>query len=297
MVHKTTKDIFTRSYPNLKDEYDLEEVKTLKAKDWQLALLKRNPSYTCWGNYEDYMSNKDAGWASAHELETFKEHFELDELNELVNFYFEVYRKGHSYPHCEGSALNVATKQISDDWYAFDNPRYIDVDSNRRFNDNAWSHHITDDEVFELIKHGRLGDLTDYRGHFDEEKQKWMGWVDGKRIKIAAPRPNQIPTAEKVNHWSAYERGFGHDSINQWICVKQRAIRLGVYGSCEHCEEGVIYDESEARVALQLWMLHPRKGCSRGVYIKNIEENEVPEVLEFLRGAAKRNAKRFSKLK
>lgn len=64
----------------------------------------------------------------------------------------------------------------------------------------------------------------------------------------------------------------------------------------KHCEGGFIYDEPEARVALQLWILHPRKGASRGVYIKNIEENEVSEVIQYLKSAAERNANRFSKL-
>jgi hypothetical protein len=36
--------------------------------------------------------------------------------------------------------------------------------------------------------------------------------------------------------------------------------------------------------------------ASRGVYIKNIEEHEVPEVLSYLKEAAERNANRFSKL-
>jgi hypothetical protein len=60
--------------------------------------------------------------------------------------------------------------------------------------------------------------------------------------------------------------------------------------------DGRIYDEPEARVALQLWFIHPRKGASRGVYIKNIEEKEVPEVIAYLKEAAERNANRFSKL-
>ena len=58
----------------------------------------------------------------------------------------------------------------------------------------------------------------------------------------------------------------------------------------------MIYDEPEAKIALQLWFLHPRKGCSRGVYVKNIEESDVPNVIEYLKEAAKRNAERFSKL-
>jgi hypothetical protein len=45
-----------------------------------------------------------------------------------------------------------------------------------------------------------------------------------------------------------------------------------------------------------LWVLHPRKGASRGIYIKNIEENEVEDVLKYLKQAAERNANRFSKI-
>ena len=48
---------------------------------------------------------------------------------------------------------------------------------------------------------------------------------------------------------------------------------------------------------LVLWFLHPRKGCSRGVEIKRIEEAEIPEVVAYLQQAAKRNAERFSALK
>lgn len=272
-----------RTYPNRRDKYDMENLEKLNVKPWQLELLKKNPDYTCWGNYEDYMSGKDRGWSSAVEYESFSERFGLDELNELVNFYFEVYRNNHECPHCEGSALNPATHQISEDWYDFKG-------TGRRWDDD-----ITDDEVFALIQRNRLSDLTTYNGYYDEDLGKWLGWVNRERVEVPPPTPEQIPSAEEVNRWSR-GRGIGHDAINRWICIQQRAKRLGVYGSCEHCIDGRIYDEPEARVALQLWYLHPRKGASRGVYIKNIEENEVPDVITYLKEAAERNANRFSKL-
>jgi hypothetical protein len=229
------------------------------------------------------MSGDGKGWGSPQELESFSERWGLNDLNELVNFYFEINRKNHKCPHCDGEALNPATKQISDDWYDFEN-------TGRKWNDK-----ITDDEVYELLKHNRLSDFTDYKGYYDEDLQKWLGWVGGERVEVAPPTPEQIPSAEEVNRRER-GRGMGHDAINRWICIKQRAKRLGVYGKCEHCEDGVIYDEPEARVALQLWFLHPRKGASRGVYIKNIKENEVPDVIAYLKEAAERNANRFSKL-
>ena len=55
-------------------------------------------------------------------------------------------------------------------------------------------------------------------------------------------------------------------------------------------------DADEATVSLQLWVLHPRKGCSAGVYIKTITQDALPAVFDFLAKAADRNAERFSKI-
>lgn len=49
-------------------------------------------------------------------------------------------------------------------------------------------------------------------------------------------------------------------------------------------------------LCLTLWMLHPRKGCSRGVEISRVEPSEIPSILSWLKIAADRNASRFSKL-
>jgi hypothetical protein len=109
-------------------------------------------------------------------------------------------------PFCDGSGLNPATKQISDDWYAFDD------------RSKQWSHNITQDEVQALIDHDRLIDFT-------HTWSRETGWQE--------KNPPYIPTAEEVNAWS--RRGMGHDSLNCCICVEARAKRLGVYGLCEHC--------------------------------------------------------------
>ena len=116
---------------------------------------------------------------------------------------------------CDCSGLNPETKQISDDWYGF----------NGR-SEHRWVHRLTQDEVDALIADGRLWDLTHT---WSEEKGK-------------VPNPPDSPpvTAEIVNEWS--KRGFGHDGINQHICVKVRAKRLGVYGDCPFCAgEGYIF--------------------------------------------------------
>lgn len=41
---------------------------------------------------------------------------------------------------------------------------------------------------------------------------------------------------------------------------------------------------------------HPRKGCSRGIEVQNVQESELPEIFAWLRQAAERNAERFSRL-
>jgi hypothetical protein len=141
-----------RQYPsNEKD--DQQNLAMLNAETWQIELLKLNPSYLWWGCYEDYMSDDNKGWSSRTIMENWDEckNWDLDELNELVNFYFEVYRKS------------------------------------------------------------------------------------------------------------------------------------------EPCED-------KAKVALQLWYINPRKGCSRGAYIKEIKEDEIPQVIDYLNNARERNEHRFSGL-
>lgn len=271
--------------------YDEDYVEDLNAEQWQLDLLKLNPEYVFWGNYEDYMADKDAGWASAGEFDSFSEMFGLDELNECVNFYFDVYRKNHECEHCEGSGYNEATKQLSDAWYAFDEEQYIYVTQNKRYNNAAWSNHLTQDEVEALVRAGRLRDFVG-ACYFDDENQQWIHWVNGEREPFDGP---EMPTAEEVNKWN--REGIGHDAINRSICIETRAKRLGVYGYCEHCKgKGRLYDEDKAKVGLQLWILHPRKGCSKGVFVKNVKKEDLPAVYSYLNEAAERNADRFSKL-
>lgn len=275
-----TKQKIMRKFENTPD--DLEDVKRLKAEPWQIDLLKLNPSYVWWGCYEDSMSNDSGGWTSRVIQKDWKDHdWALDEYNEIANFYFEVYRKNHNCPHCDGTGLNKKTHQLSEDWYDF-------AHTGRR-----WSEKLTDVEVLALAKAGRLHNFTKERFYFDDESQKWMGWKD--KVKVVLDEMPQLPTAEEVNQ-IARGKGIGHDAINRWVCIEARAKHLGFYGHCEHCESGVIYDEDNARVALQLWYLHPRKGASRGVYIENINQEDVPSVIKYLKEARDRNNERFSKL-
>ena len=244
-----------RNYPDMNNKDDIKQLKRLKVEDWMLGCLKMNPSYNCWGNYEDYMINKGNGCDESLEFDSTPEGlWELDDYNELVNFYFEIHRSSRPCIPCDQSGYNHATKRISDDWYDFNRTG------------RKWCHSITQDEVDALWEHIRL------RGSFTTK-----------------------PTADQVNEWS--KSRMGHDAINRWICTETRAGRLGVWGKCEHCEGGgSIFTEDRGKLALQLWWLHPRKGCSQGVYIKSVQKEDLPKVIELLKNAAIRNTERFAKL-
>lgn len=239
------------------DETDAEEIERLNAEPWMLDLLALNPRYVYWGPHEDYMWKEGSGWDSRVILSAWSEMWALDELNECANFYFSVDRAAKKCEPCDGSGHNPATKRIADDFY-----------NHSSHSGNGWNDAITQDEVAALWEQGRL--------KFD--------FKDG------------LPSAERVNQWQR-GRGIGHDAINRWILVETRAKRLGVFGQCAVCEgHGDVFTAPAAAVSLTLWMLHPRKGCSRGVEIARIEQQELPAVFAWLRAASQRNTDRFGKI-
>ncbi len=155
--------------------------------------------------------------------------------NGFLNPHYQHHKK---CPFCDGSGLNEETKKISDAWYSFDDSEYVWVTpGKRRYNNKAWQYHITQDEVDALIKDRRLMDFT-------HTWSKETGWVE--------KNPPYHPTADEINEWA--RKGIGHDSINQWVCVRARAERLGVYGQCEHClGEGSIWRTSEDKKNCDAW--------------------------------------------
>lgn len=151
---------------------------------------------------------------------------------------------------CDGSGLNRATNKLNNDWYGWDNPKYINLSENRRYNANAWQYQLTEIEVKALMKSRRISDVSNFRGHFDEEQNTWVQWIDGQKVECDEP---EMPTPESVNNW-AIHTPMGHDSINRWICVEARAKHLGVYGKCEMCEgEGCIWQSDEIKTLSENW--------------------------------------------
>jgi len=152
---------------------------------------------------------------------------------------------------CDGSGLNPATKKLQDEWYNFDNARYVNLPNGRRYNDNAWCNHLTDIEVKALVDAGRLMDFTRTPINDEQRKVVEQKMKDGGNSWL--PYDNgYMPTADEVNEWN--RKGMGHDAINSWICVKARAKHLGIYGKCEYCEgEGEVWQSEEIQKLHDEW--------------------------------------------
>ena len=266
-----------RGYPE--DEYEKKELKDLRVKEWQIEALMYNPKYPHWGPREGYMSG-GGGWAENVFYSKWTDFgpWELDDYNECVHYYFYLHRSNHPCFDCDQTGYNLETKKIADDFYDFGGTG------------KKWCDKITQDEVEVLVANGRLPEIFQDSCWYDKQQEEWIKRIDGEIIVV--PKPN-MPTSEEVNAWQ--KKGIGHDAINRSILIRTRAKRLGVYGHCPACDgNGIVYDEQNGKLGLVLWMLHPRKGASRGVEIKEIRESEMPSVLRFLQLAAKRNAERFS---
>lgn len=239
------------------DDADLADLAQLNAEPWMVDALNLNPSYPHWGPDEDYMAcGDDAGLRSPIRYATWADmEIGLDDLNECANFYYEIRRDSRNCEPCDRSGSNPATKQIADDFYDFAG------------RGTRWVDKITEDEAAALIAKGR--------GH-------------GGAKTAAEFNAQNSPGRSRGWH--------GHGAINRWILVETRARRLGVYGHCTVCDgKGYVYTAPAARLALVLWVLHPRKGASRGVEIKSLSRDDLRASLLWLKQAAERNADRFAK--
>lgn len=108
-----------------------------------------------------------------------------------------------------------------------------------------WCHHLAQEDVDALIEAGRLHDFT-------------HDWEQGKGWTPIVPRPTV--SAEQVNEWSI--GGFGHDSINQWVCIKAKCAREGAPVSCSICDgECRVWPSPKIKAAYENWeMEEPPEG-------------------------------------
>jgi hypothetical protein len=298
------------------DDHDREELAKLNAAPWQVELLSLNPGYSHWGPHEDYMWNDKGGWDSRIIRPSWpKLEIQLDELNEVVNFHFDVLRATKRCETCQGRFYHPDAQWVSESFYKHSSPfREADWESERvlrmlrgspepppihlhnsypdeetlarykpefrrfceqmRDGDGEWIDKITQDEVDALVAAGRLRQNVG-RAH------DGLPWI-----------PDMVNAAQRTRDFMGH-----HDAINKSILIRQRCERFGIPVLCPTCDgSGTVFVEPEAHVALVMWLIHPRKGASRGVEIERIEREDLPAVFAYLKEAARRNAERFAKV-
>jgi hypothetical protein len=128
-----------------------------------------------------------------------------------------------------------------------------------------WSHHLNAEDVKALIDEDRLTDFTRHPLN-DEQKVEYgavEAWNKAERERLIAAdwkgdqnwktfNNGYIPTPKEVNDWNILT--FGHDAINQWICVKARCKKLRVSSQCKECKgKGYIWRSKEAMRYHNAW--------------------------------------------
>jgi hypothetical protein len=116
---------------------------------------------------------------------------------------------------------------------------------------HQWSHHLIQDDVDALLAADRLYDFT--RVPRTDEQRATMKKKVAEGGNAWLPQSNGYrPTADEVNAWSLV--GFGHDAINQWVCVKARCAREGIETACAVCKgEGELWINPEDKKLCEEW--------------------------------------------
>lgn len=113
----------------------------LLAAPWQAKALAANPSYVSWGPHEDYMWKEGGGWNSSLTIDTWDEFkFNLDAYNEVVNFYFFLYRPHADCETCGGGGYHPSAHEVVNTFYPH-------MCGSRVL---AWHDKITEDELAAL---------------------------------------------------------------------------------------------------------------------------------------------------
>lgn len=207
-------------------------------------------------------------------------------LNKVWGGYLNPYTAQNiDCPDCDGSGSAPEAKRFKDEWYGhapFDpaaygatpltvdhpgvqeaarnnikrSPEYygngeraIEREARRLHNlwRGQWNHHLIQADVDALVAAERLMDFTRRPRTAEQEEQlKAAGgyWL---------PESNgYVPTADEVNAWSM--RGFGHDAINQEICVRARCERHGYPVECARCGgDGGLWPTPEIKQLSEDW--------------------------------------------
>lgn len=138
-----------------------------------------------------------------------------------------------------------------------------------------WSHHLNPADVAALLEAGRLIDFT-------HDWTRDGGWKPKS--------PPVVPTPEQVNAWSI--GGLGHDSVNQWACVKAACLRDGVPLLCAVCDgAGERWPSPEAKAASEAWeRTEPPAGAGYQIWETVSEGSPISPVFATARGLAEHMA-------
>jgi hypothetical protein len=106
-----------------------------------------------------------------------------------------------------------------------------------------------------------------YQGYMDNESEKW----DGRLI---------------FKNWSELKKGF-----RPWVLDEYNEI-INFHFEVHRKSPGT----NRCNLSITLWIFHPMRGCSRGIYVKAIQKIELDNVATTLKLADQKNRKKFSKL-
>jgi hypothetical protein len=286
------------------DSYDVDEAQRLGVAPWMLDVLGLNPDYVYWGPNEDRMAGKGAFYDSWAEVRD--EFGELNELNEVVNFYFRIGRESETCRTCGGTGYHPDAHWVSESFYGHSTPFRAQTRGEReakavmdqfgssrsvaimpsldhmlekygeefmlfademRATGGEWCNKITQYEADALVSEGRLRIFRDGE------------WVSEPRL------------ADEIN-----AARHSHDAINRCILIDERLKRFGIPKTCPGCDgHGTVFTAPAPHVVVVLWVIHPRKGGSVGIESR-IRQADLPDVFRFLATAAERNAMRFSRV-
>jgi hypothetical protein len=316
-----------RQFPEDKD--DEKDLKKLNAEPWMVEALKLNPEYVHWGPHEDYMCKRGDGWESPIIKKTWKDFdIKLDDLNEVVHFYFGINRANKKCETCGGCGYHPDAQWVEKSWYRHCSPFTFPTQQERLISQGM---HESFGSPLPVELHGRGAfpseeTLGKYKPEFrafceamrdgdgfwsdklvQEEVEalvkdgRLMDWThhfeSGKGWKEkAGGAVAHMPSAAEVNA-AQHKKGLtGHDAINQMIAVRARCERYGLPVTCPECEgSGHVFTAPKATLGVVFWLLHPRKGAARGVEVEEVEKKDFKKVLAFLAQAAKRSVERFQK--
>lgn len=290
-----------RDYPDKNSSWDWNEVDRMQPEDWMLNLLKLNPDYCSWGPHEDYMWNdKEHSWASRLLYDSWDDfNITLDDLNEVVNFYFEIDRDAQNCTFCGGGGYHPDAQWVTESFHKSSSPfreitaeeRHLIDAFNQKFGSNVGQTSVVTSQEAQYPKEEVLLRYDKGFREFCEEMRDGVGyWQDSLTDE-------DREVLEKAGRPIRDDDPIGVDAISRNILTEARCEKWGIPHSCPSCDgHGDEYTADECHVGLILWLLHPRKGASRGVHIKRVEQAQLPEVYQFLREARERNANRFGRI-